>query len=314
MDKLKSVLKNQYDVNTTDILPQKGGWASLAYRVSNRNQSYFLKVYEKDRASTPKLTALIDHYMPVILWLWHKNHLKGKISVPFLTNSGQYKSEDEYGVYLLYDYIEGETVGKRDLSEVQARQLAKIITELHAYGEDVPVRTDTIREDFDVPFLQSLQQLLHTEKDRFPFNVWELINPFIPHLKNLMHTVEDLSQHLKKCDLPMALCHTDLHNWNLMQSGQQLMVIDWEGLKLAPVEADLMFIVGKPYFNEFLSIYRETHRNFEIDSYALQFYQNRRRLEDIWEFIEQLLYDDQSDQERAVTMNYLREELKEVNE
>jgi thiamine kinase-like enzyme len=41
----------------------------------------------------------------------------------------------------------------------------------------------------------------------------------------------------------MQLCHTDAHGWNLMQN-QNLMLIDWEGLKLAPVEADLRALRG----------------------------------------------------------------------
>lgn len=87
------------------------------------------------------------------------------------------------------------------------------------------------------------------------------------------------------------------------------MLIDWEGLKLAPVEADMMFFVDKPYFNEFLGIYQNTHKKYEMNPYALEFYQSKRKLEDIWEFMEQLLYDEQDERERVATMNYLREEL-----
>lgn len=111
----------------------------------------------------------------------------------------------------------------------------------------------------------------------------------------------------------MALCHTDIHNWNLMQFKQQLILIDWEGLRLAPVEADMMFLVDKPYYNRFLSIYRKSHKDFVINPDALQFYQEKRKLEDIWEFIEQLLFDNQDTQERADTIDSLRKELKAIN-
>ncbi len=43
MDHVKRILKDYYDLNITDVLPQQGGWASLAYKVSNKQQSYFLK-------------------------------------------------------------------------------------------------------------------------------------------------------------------------------------------------------------------------------------------------------------------------------
>lgn len=309
MDNVRSNLKDCYDIDITDVLSEQGGWASLAYKVFNKNQCYFLKVYEKSRASTPKLTALIDQYVPIMVWLMKNSYLKGKISAPILTNSGEYKCEDEYGIYLLYDYIEGETIGDQDLTDSQVLQLSKIITELHSYGEAIPIETDVIKEDFEVPFLQSLRQTLQNGREELPSDVWDLVNPFIPQINDLISTVEELSRNLKNCDLRMALCHTDLHYWNLMQSGQQLMLIDWEGLKLAPVEADLMFLVDKPYFNKFLGIYRKTHQNFSINRDAMTFYHGRRRLEDIWEFIEQLIFDKQDEQGRVVIMNYLKKEL-----
>lgn len=296
------------------MLPQQGGWASLAFKVSNKNQNYFLKVYEKSRASTPKLTALIDQYVKVLEWLMNNSNLKGKISVPFKTNSGEYKCEDEYGVYLLYEYIDGETIGDRGLTGNQVYQLSKIITEPHSYGDDIPIGTDALKEDFEVTFLQVLRKILQNGRDDLSSDVWRLISSSKSQLNDLIQMIEELSQNLKNGYLSMALCHTDLHNWNLMQSGNQLMLIDWEGLKLAPVEADLMFLVDKPYFSEFLSIYQKTHQGFSINPDAMAFYQGRRRLEDIWEFMEQLLYDEQDEQERDITMNYLRGELNEINQ
>jgi spectinomycin phosphotransferase len=314
MNQVKSILKDFYHIEITDVLPQQGGWASLAYKVSNENQSYFLKVYEKSRASTPKLTAHIDQYVPILVWLINNRNLNGKITVPLITSSGEYKCEDENAIYLLYKYIEGETIGDQDLTDDQVRQLSKMITELHSFGKDIPVETAAIKEDFEVPFLQMLRQLLQKGRNDFPSDVWELIHSSIPQLNNLIHTVEEHSLYLKNANLRMALCHTDLHYWNLMQSGNQLMLIDWEGLKLAPVEADLMFLVDKPYFNEFIKIYQETHQNFSINTEAMTFYKGKRRLEDIWEFMEQLLYDNQGEQERIVTMNYLQEELNGISE
>ncbi|SFB07753.1 hypothetical protein SAMN04488072_106224 [Lentibacillus halodurans] len=98
-----------------------------------------------------------------------------------------------------------------------------------------------------------------------------------------------------------------------MESEEQLVLIDWEGLKLAPVEADLMFLVDKPYFHTFLKMYQKTHQNFKLNPDALHFYQGRRKLEDIGEFMEQLLFDSLNEQERVVTMNYLKEELRTIS-
>ncbi|RNB78574.1 aminoglycoside phosphotransferase family protein [Brevibacillus panacihumi] len=310
MDNTKKLLKDYYHVDITSMSSQQGGWASLAYKVSSNQKSYFLKVYEKKRASTAKLTALIDKYVPIMVWLVHNSKLKGKIPVPLVTRGGEYKCEDEHGIYMIYDYIEGYTIGDQDVTEDQVRQLSEIIAELHLYSEDIPVETDGIKEDFDVPFLQSLRDIWNQRRCNFPNDVWNLVSPHIQQMEDLMHTIETLGQRLRNSNVRMALCHTDLHGWNLMQSEQQLIVIDWEGLKVAPVEADLMFLIDKPFFQEFLNIYQKTHHNFSINPDALQFYQGKRKLEDIWEFLEQLLWDEQNEEERVSTLNHLQEELK----
>lgn len=313
MNKIKTILKDHYDIDVINVSLQKGGWTALAYKVSDHKYSYFLKVYEKSRASTQKWTALIDEYMPIMVWLLNNRDLKGKIPVPFLTKNGDYKFEDKDGIYLLFEYIEGETIGDKDLTEEQIYQLSEIIAELHLNGEKIPTGTDAVREDFSVPFLQQLRNLLDKEYNNISNDIKEVIKPHIEQLHILVNTVEKLSIYLKNSNLKMTLCHTDIHNWNLMQFEQQLILIDWEGLRLAPVEADMIFLVDKPYYNDFLSIYRKFHKDFVINPEALRFYQGRRNLEDIWEFIEQLLFDQQDKQERADSIDSLTKELKDIS-
>jgi aminoglycoside phosphotransferase (APT) family kinase protein len=108
LDKIKEILHHHYGLEAPHVIPQQGGWSALAYRVKTGEQSYFLKLYEKSRASTPKLTALIDIYSPLLLWLHQNSRLKGKIPVPLTTKDDHYRCEDDYGIYLLYKYIAGE--------------------------------------------------------------------------------------------------------------------------------------------------------------------------------------------------------------
>lgn len=313
MDKIKAILKRHYNLDATNVLRQRGGWSALAFKVCSGKDAFFLKVYEKSRASTPKWTALIDQYVPITVWLMRHSGLKGKLPAPVPTQTGGYKCEDDEGIYLLYEYIEGETVGEKGLTAEQVRELSTMIAELHLYGEEIPLETKALKEDFDVPFLPQLRMAWNREMIDLPSDVKEWIPPHLNQINRLMDTVEKLSADLKSMNLRMALCHTDLHPWNLMQSGGRLMLIDWEGLKLAPVEADLMSFVDEPYYDDFLSIYRKVHNDFAINPDVLQFYRYRRKLEDICEFMEQLLVDRQEAEERAATVNHLIKELNELN-
>lgn len=311
MIKLIDILEKQYSINCINITAQAGGWSALAYKASDGMDDYFLKVYEKGRASTNKLTALIDTYIPVIMWLNENIDMKGKLPVPLLTQDGNPKCEDDNGIYLLYKYIDGKTIGSSELTEKQVQQFAEIIATLHSYNDEIPVNTKDIREDFSLPFLNQLKEVLK-EYASLPVDLKDLLGAYIKPLEQSINRVERLSGDLKQSDPKMVLCHTDIHNWNLMQSGQELILIDWEGLKIAPQEADIMFLTDKPYYEQFIKTYCKVHKDFAVNPYILQFYKIRRSLEDIWEFLEQLIYDEQNSESRRATMVYLKSELGET--
>ena len=86
----------------------------------------------------------MKHYVPVLLWLKENSSLNEKISVPILTINQAYTCEDEMNIYMLFDFIEGDTIGDQTLTSHQVKQLAQIISELHAYGEDISIDTDAI--------------------------------------------------------------------------------------------------------------------------------------------------------------------------
>ena len=312
MIRLINILERQYGINCIDITAQEGGWSALAYKVSDGVKEYFLKVYEKSRVSTPKLTALIDTYVPIILWLNENTDMKAKLPVPLLTQDGKNKWEDDNGVYLLYEYIDGITIGSSELTENQVQQVGKIIATLHSYKDEIPVNTKDIREEFSLSFLNQLKEILHKEFAGFPVDLTDLLGAYIKTLERYIDRVERLAIDIRRSNPKMVLCHTDIHNWNLMQSDEQIVLIDLEGLKLVPAEADLMFFVDKPYYDVFINIYQKLHKGFVINMDTLLFYRIRRKLEDIFEFIEQLLYNKQEEQERNETIKLLMRELNDL--
>lgn len=123
--------------------------------------------------------------------------------------------------------------------------LAHVALWLHSYGNEILVQTNAIIEDFEVSFLGQLEEVMNRSNANLPEELLNLINNNADKVIALILQIKDLSNKLKINRLDMSLCHTDLHNWNLMQT-ENLMLIDWEGQKIAPVEADIMFLIDKP--------------------------------------------------------------------
>lgn len=314
MEALKKLLNRHYGVIAGRITPRQGGWSALAYEVETNAGILFLKMYEKNRASTPKWTSMIPYYVPLLLRLGQCVSLQGKLPAPILTVDGQCKCENEQGIFLLYTYIEGETIGPKPLTAAEAAQLADILAELHTHDERIAIHAglkspQPLKENFELPFIEPLVSAIRRPVSAAGDDIGHIFHPFQASLTAWIDGICALSRRLRQRPLRHALCHTDLHHWNLMSSDGRLVLIDWEGMRFAPVEADWMFIVDQPYYEDFLAVYRRRHPGFSPDPEILSFYQGRRMLEDIWEFSEQLLFDRQDAEERADIQNQLMNEL-----
>ncbi|HCO67390.1 MAG TPA: hypothetical protein DIT04_06500 [Dysgonomonas sp.] len=280
---LSLILSEAYNLKDCIITEQQGGWTSLAYRVENSSGVYFLKVYDKKRKSTAKWTALIDNYIPIVIWL-NDNFLKARIIEPILTSDNACKYENRDIICLLFKYIDGETIGDNPLNNQQIEELADIISELHSHGDDVPFSKEAITENYELAFNNELLYFLDTENENRELK--DIVSPFSQKIKDLIERIENLKGLIKHKQIPFVLCHSDIHNWNLMQTKKNLVFIDWEGLKYAPAESDLYALVNEPYFDKFLSVYRKKHTDYIPDEDILLFYKYRLKLEEVWEFIE----------------------------
>jgi spectinomycin phosphotransferase len=200
-----------------------------------------------------------------------------------------------------------------NLTTSQVKDLASIVVELHSHGKDIPISTQLIKEDFDIEFTNKITS--HLEQiDTLNAPLKELIQPSALHILHGIKLLTELSTVLKNSNLKSCLCHTDIHEGNILQTESGIVLIDWEGLKLAPAEADFFDIVRKDWQSIFFKKYKEIHPSYESNLDCLKFYQLRRILEDIWEFIEQLQYDEQSEEEQKVSLAYLESECLTVKD
>lgn len=311
MTKISNILKTQFNIKCTDMVETIGGLSASAYKIKTDSDSFFLKIYDKKLTQTPIWIENIDKYMPILLWLNENSELKGKIVRPIVTICGSYRYEDDESVYILFDYIEGETIAKKPLTNSQVIEIAEIMAHLHSFGQEIPINMDGIKESFDVPFCYSLENYIEDSYITSPDDIKSILKPCLEQLIIKINEVKLLSHKVKQKNCKMVLCHTDAHGWNLMQS-DHLVLVDWEGMKLAPAESDLFMFAVKDYWDTFLKHYNAIRPEFELDKDMLSFYVFRRKLEDIWAFLESILYDDLSNERRKSDLVHLSNECKNL--
>ena len=290
--RLPGLLGNRYGLTLQSFEPVTGGTAASDFHIIAEEGHYFLKCYDKSRDSTPLFARDIPVYVPLLLWLNQVPGLSGFLPQPIPTCTGKPFCEDNLALYLLYAYLHGTTLGKATPSRIQVESLAHIIATLHRLDvntlPDLPIR----RENFELPFLAELTSIAQGAAPfDLPADVHVLMQAYAELITVSLRKAEALQHQLRADPLPLVLCHTDLHGWNMMDCDGRFIVLDWEGLRLSPAEADLVFMVEPPYHPDFMPPYQQARPGFALDDRALRFFRIRRQLEDVWLFLRELSLD-----------------------
>ncbi len=302
--KLKEILSVQYNIEIVDIKKTKGGFAAEAYIVSTKDKKYFLKAYDKLRPNTNRNVSIVNVYTPFLCEI-AKSELKNKVPTPIFTKDSKYFCEDENYIYLLYDYLNAKTVAEDKLSKEEHAMLGEIIAKLHKFSMPYDNIPTSIVEDFELWCNNNLREFVCAKVKN---EVHGYVEEYIDVLKNLTDMIDEYKIKAKNENAEFVFCHTDVHNWNLMREQNNLILIDWEGLKFAPKEADFFSFQDLEYKQEFESSYKKHRPNLKINKTILKFYNLRRVCEDAWEYIEKLLCESLNDKEKQETIEALLEQ------
>jgi len=312
MDHIEAILKTEYGITADSIAPAVGGLSASAYKVSCAGGEFWLKEYDNAKINTAKQLEKLDLSMAFAFWLDNNTSLKGRVNSPIPTRQGELKAETPDYTYLLFSYIDGVTIETTPLSTAQQEELAEIVGELHKHGSDMPFDFSDIRENFEIPCDEILKIQQHKPDDSLcVYQQYDILLQAVELSKNM-------ADQIKSEKLPFVLCHADIHGWNIMQS-DKLILIDWESIRYAPVEADLYTFWGDWYWGDsnwgsywdvFLPIYKKLNPIYFYREEVLRFYQLRRHIEDIEEFYKEYLYDDITEEEKNEIKSHLERECR----
>lgn len=240
---IMAALHAHYGISITALtfLPLGSDSASAVYRVHAADgATYLLKVRTGEGFSVPSL--VVPRYF----------HDQGvpHIVAPLPTSTQTLWVIVNDFALSLYPFIDGRTGADVGLSEQHWRAFGAMLKQIHTSQltpdllQIVPCETFTpsrrsvitdleaaiTRQAFAGPLERELAVFWHSRRDE---------------IRTLVDRADALGRQLRQGSLPMVLCHADLHTWNvLLDTAQQLWLVDWDETILAPKERDLMFVVG----------------------------------------------------------------------
>lgn len=206
----------------------------------------------------------------------------------------------------LYPFLEGKPLSYDGLNEEHQAEIAQDLRSMHDAKLPQPIRAFLPREPFD-KFQESARSLVRKAREYIGNDVllerlrevvmskWDVID----------RTIENgyrLSQYCKQHVYDLVVCHADIHPFNIMQTATNLVMIDWDGIMLAPRERDLMF-----YRQEMKAADSDFHRayglEYQADSYLISYYNYERVLQEYTDYIGRLFDVQLGDEARTHAFN-----------
>lgn len=289
---IQATLRTHYGLSITSLtfLPIGNDSASFVYRVdANDDKSYFLKVRANSGFSASSLViprCLYEHGIPHII-----------TPLPTTTQALWVRVSDF--TLSLYPFIDARTAAATGLSFQHWSALGATLHRIHTCQLPPDLQQFIPHESFIPSRRQVLTALDAVMNDHLTDPLQRELAVFWQRRQADIRMVIDrsdmLGSKLRLASLPLVLCHADLHTWNvLLDTAQQMWIVDWDEVILAPKERDLMFII-KGIGHDLVTSYETTsflqgYGDAAIDPQALVYYRYAWAVQDMGSYAEQVFF------------------------
>jgi Ser/Thr protein kinase RdoA (MazF antagonist) len=230
---------------------------------------------------------------------------------PMLTRSGALRSRLEGLRLAVFEFVDGEPLGDRELSaagtvDLVARLVAAIHAATPALAMPVPAETFTVWAD---GLGRRLAELGFTVADSgIPAEARALVWPQRTALLSMVERLGALGKAARSRVGDQVLCHGDLIGDNLLRDrAGRLWAVDWDGAVRAPRELDLALFAGRG-FQRFLESYRVAVGDEElvVDPDLIGFFLLRRNLDDLVDWLGGALDEQRPEAQRRADLEGVR--------
>lgn len=288
---LADVLRGQYslEVSRIEALDLGADAATRVYRVEAHGapQPFFLKT----RPYAPVLPGVDT---PAYFSSQNISH----ILAPIPARNGQAWVRDGGLSLMLYPFLPGASAMEQQMTARQWTGLGRVMRAVHNCTLPAHLAGALEQETFTAGSRRLAEHyLLHSLAGAFARTpgaaVADVLCRHAEKIRHLLRRAGELGAYFQGQPPRLVPCHADLHKWNLfIVSEGEWYILDWDTVKLAPPECDLMYIganIGgdRGDSNEMPCFY-EGYGEAPVDRQLVAYYRFERILVDIAEFGKQI--------------------------
>jgi spectinomycin phosphotransferase len=309
---ITAALRDAYriDAASLDFLPL--GYDSYAgvYRAEAADgRVYFVKV-RSDGVYPPSVSvphALIEQGIDAVI-----------APIPTIMSALWVEIDDGWSM-IVYPFVEGRSGIDAGLTDAQYVEYGAVLRRIHSTRLDADLAARVKREDF-VPHRHwmSIVKRLHAD---VPHRAYE--NPYQRELSAfwrekyddisvIVDRAERMGRALQSQSLDFVLCHADYHRGNVLIDGAgKLHIVDWDQPIYAPIERDLMFVLGwrEGFFGTSeaqRALFFEGYGAVEVNALVLAYYRTEWIVQDMGGLGEQVMISDVGDETRADGLKWFK--------
>ena len=240
-------LKTTYalPLQTLTFLPE--GEDSYGYIVvSKTGEKYFVKAS----------TSVPDTCLQVASLLRHQCNISGVVA-PLETRDGTLSIPWQDFRVSLFPFIEGKSRWdlwrvKKDFTDAELSQTAALLATIHGSTDAIAFNSLTVAT-YDLPLRHELHTVLEAPEKILARNGYQkrLLEAIAQHRSKVLQTLERydaLGHSATARQTPFVITHGDPTPGNLiLDTDNQLHLIDWDGVCLGPPEKDLVSFTGERF-------------------------------------------------------------------
>ena len=297
---IKNCLKNYYLIEVAMLhrLLLGADMNASVYKVQSSDKKlYFVKV-KQGHFNDVSLT---------ILELLQSASIQ-ELILPIKTIAGNLTQKNNNFTLIVYPFVEGQDGFHCSLNHQQWMQFGKTLWEIHNIEVPQSIQTCIRREDFS-PKQRNAVKYLYTQiekikiTDETGIKLKKLLKKYKATIEQMVNFSEKISKNLLNQPLKFVLCHSDIHGGNILLSeNNTFYIVDWDDPIMAPKERDLMFIgggVGNVWNQQHeKELFYKGYGNAKVNEIILAYYRFERIIEDVAEYSQELLLNEDSNKDR----------------
>lgn len=288
-DKIQTSLNVFWEIQPQQLefLPIGNDASAWVYRIKTDTKHYFLKI----RKGIPHPALLqAPHYL--------RRNGSQNVVAPRPTVTGDLYTSLEGYALILYDWIHGTSAWDITLSDTQWQTWGAIMRGIHdTFIDDilstlVPNEIFVSKRNSIILWINEWVQT-HLFDDPIQQQTANYWNDQQSIIDKCCYRLQEIGHQLQQQSLQLVICHADIHQANIMIDEQeQIQIVDWDEVILAPKERDLMFFVEDGHASHMVDSFLKGYGETEINQLAITYYRYDWVVQEFGDYGERIFLND----------------------